>query len=145
MSETGLGIDRCNCAALRRASRRITQFYDGKLAATGLRITQYAILSLLARRGELAVNELAAHMELDRTTTGKNLRPLERSGLLKIAPSATDRRSRKVKLTPKGTATFKAALPRWQEAQREFETANGREAAETMRTMLAQIATGPAA
>lgn len=142
MNDGRVAIDRCNCAVLRRASRRITQFYDAKLAEAGLRITQYAILALLAGRGELAVNELAAHMELDRTTTGKNLRPLARTGLVKIAPSVTDRRSRRVRLTAKGRSAYDAALPRWREAQHEFEAANGRDAAAAMRVMLAQMQAG---
>ena len=132
-------LDLCNCSALRRAARRITQFYDAKLAPTGVRITQYAMLSLLARREELAVNELAGLMELDRTTTGKNLRPLARAGLVKIVPSATDGRSRKVRLTAKGISAQRAAAPLWRDAQREFEAANGREATRTMRTMLAEL------
>jgi DNA-binding MarR family transcriptional regulator len=142
MNDGRVGIDRCNCSVLRRASRRITQFYDTKLAAAGLRITQFAILALLAGRGELAVNELAANLELDRTTSGKNLRPLARSGLVKIAPSATDRRSRKVRLTAKGRSAYDAALPRWREAQREFEAANGRDTAEAMRVMLGRMNVG---
>jgi DNA-binding MarR family transcriptional regulator len=117
-------LELCNCWALRRAARQITQFYEAKLAPSGVRISQYGILSLLAGHKELAVNELAALMELDRTTTGKNLRPLERAGLVKIAPSATDGRSRKVRLTAKGVS-----------AQR----ANGREVARTMRATLAQM------
>ncbi len=44
-------FEQCNCMALRRASRRITNFYDGKLAPTGLRVTQYAILALLGKHG----------------------------------------------------------------------------------------------
>jgi DNA-binding MarR family transcriptional regulator len=127
-------LELCNCWALRRAARQITQFYEAKLAPSGVRISQYGILSLLAGHKELAVNELAALMELDRTTTGKNLRPLERAGLVKIAPSATDGRSRKVRLTAKGVSA-----PLWRDAQREFEAANGREVARTMRATLAQM------
>jgi len=40
---------RCNCTALRKASRRISQLYDAALAPSGLKITQRAILAQVAR------------------------------------------------------------------------------------------------
>jgi DNA-binding MarR family transcriptional regulator len=144
MEETGrrLGIEQCNCAMLRRASRRISQFYDSKLAPTGLRVTQYTILALLRELRELSVNEMAKHLVLDRTTTGKNLRPLERAGFVRVAPSAADARSRKITLTAEGLAALKAAAPRWREAQRQFEESNGQEAVAALRATLMQLKVG---
>ena len=44
---------RCNCAALRKASRRLSQLYDSALAPSGLKSTQFAIFAELEfRRGE---------------------------------------------------------------------------------------------
>ena len=60
---------------------------------------------------ELSVNELAKHLDLDRTTTGKNLCPLEPPDFVGVAPSATDGRSRKTTLTAEGLAALKAAAP----------------------------------
>jgi hypothetical protein len=80
-------IDRCNCTVLRRASRRVSHFYDRTLASSGLRVTQFAMLALLAQLRELSINEMAQRLELDRTTTGKNLRPLEGAGVVEIGPS----------------------------------------------------------
>ncbi len=136
------GMDGCHCAALRRAARRISQFYDEKLAPTGLRASQYGILVAIRDRGELSVNELAGRLELDRTTTGKNLRPLERGHYVRVAPSATDGRSRKITLTAKGLAVLKAAAPLWREAQREFEESNGAEKAVALRATLANLRIG---
>jgi DNA-binding MarR family transcriptional regulator len=138
----GLGVDRCNCKVLRQASRRISQFYDSKLAPAGLRVTQYSILSILYELQEVSVNELARHMDLDRTTTGKNLRPLERAGFAKVAPSAKDGRSRTITLTAEGLAALKAAAPLWREAQRVFEESNGTETITGLRTTLAQLKFG---
>jgi DNA-binding MarR family transcriptional regulator len=136
-SREGVGL--CHCAALRRAARRISQFYDDKLAPTGLRVGQYGILATLHKRGEVSVNELARLMELDRTTMGKNLRPLERDGLLRIAPSASDARTRAIKLTAEGAAALKAAASLWREAQRTFEESNGPEASAALRDTLAGL------
>jgi len=136
-SRKGLGL--CHCAAMRRASRRISQFYDDMLAPTGLRVGQYGILVTLHERGEVSVNELARLMELDRTTTGKNLRPLERDGLVRVAPSASDGRSRTIMLTAEGLAALEAAVPLWREAQSRFEAINGREATAALRDTLAGL------
>lgn len=136
------GISQCHCGALRRAARRMSQFYDGKLAPTGLRSTQYSILALLHHVGEVPINELARRMDLDRTTAGKNLRPLERDGLIAIAPSATDARSRVIALTAKGTAQLMTAVPLWREAQQQFEKSNGLDTVATLRGTLAKLRIG---
>jgi len=40
-----LGIDQCNCFAMRKASRQMSRFYDAHLEPTGLRITQFLTLA----------------------------------------------------------------------------------------------------
>ena len=42
----------CSAAALRMAARRVSQFYDGYLAPEGLKVSQYSVLSIAARRRE---------------------------------------------------------------------------------------------
>lgn len=139
MTTRRTGVDLCNCTTLRKASRRVSQMYDAKLAASGLRTTQFAILALLYELEVLSVNELAGRLDLDRTTTGKNLRPLEEAGLIKIAASPQDRRSREAALTAKGRGALKIAAPLWQEAQREFEALNGRDNSAELRATLEAI------
>jgi DNA-binding MarR family transcriptional regulator len=117
--------DACNCMALRRAARCISNFYDGELAPSRLRASQFAILTLLQRAGEASVNAIAEHLALDRTTAGKNLRPLEQAGLITVAPSQKDGRRRVVRVTKAGDAALKIATPLWRRAQNTFETANG--------------------
>ena len=136
------GVGLCHCAALRRASRRVSKFYDDMLAPAGLRISQYGILAMLRERREWSVNELARHMELDRTTMGKNLRPLERDGLVRVTPSASDGRSRTIALTVEGRATLVAAAPLWREAQRRFEESNGLETTAVLRKTLEELRAG---
>ena len=135
-------FEQCNCMALRRASRRITNFYDSRLAPTGLRVTQYAILALLREHGSVSVNSLAGHLDLDRTTMGKNLRPLERMRYVKVTPSPTDGRSRTITLTESGGAALKAAARLWRRAQAEFESANGGLVVRALRSTLAGLKVG---
>jgi DNA-binding MarR family transcriptional regulator len=68
-----------NCLAVRQAARYITQFYDRCLAAAALRTTQYGILARIKRQGPMSINTLAAELVVDRTTLGRNIRPVERA------------------------------------------------------------------
>jgi DNA-binding MarR family transcriptional regulator len=129
----------CNCVSLRSASRRISQFYDSRLAPAGIRATQYAMLALIGGAGGLPIHAIAARLEMDRTTTGQNLRPLERDGLVILERSADDGRSRIVRLTAEGQSRLQQAVPLWQEAQRLFEAWNGASNAADMRQRLGAL------
>ncbi len=115
----------CNCQVLRQAARRATALYDAAMAPHGLRISQFAVLSRLRRAGALSVQALAAELVLDRTTLGRNLRPLERDGLIASVADPGDRRVRRLALTAKGDALVAAALPAWRGAQLQFEQGFG--------------------
>src|SRR5262249_5957290 len=69
--------EECNCFAVRSAARHVSQYYDRYLATAGLRTTQFSILAKLKRLGPLTINELARQMVMDRTTLGRNIKPLE--------------------------------------------------------------------
>jgi len=64
---------------------------------------------------------VASLLAMDRTTLTAALKPLERRGLVKVAPDATDRRSRTLKLTAKGRAVLIRALPTWQTTHEAVE------------------------
>ena len=133
------GLEACHCMALRRAARRVSQRYDEALAPAGLRVAQFSILATVSARDGWSVNDLAEKLELDRTTMGKNLRPLEREGFLTLAVDAEDRRGRRISLTPEGRRRLEAASVLWAEAQRRFEEANGKRAARELRQELAEL------
>ena len=137
-----IGVADCHCLTLRSAARRISNAYDQALAPTGLRLTQFAILSAAAEAADTSVNGLAKALELDRTTLGKNLRPLVRDRLIAIVPDPADRRARQVRLTDRGWASLRRAVPLWQAAQRAFEAANGAEQATELRDELRTLRAG---
>jgi DNA-binding MarR family transcriptional regulator len=110
-------LEPCTCSALRRATRAVTTAYDAALRPSGLRVTQFAILRLLDRLGPTPVTRLAAEAALERTTMGRNLDPLERRGLVRIAAGAVDARERVVVLTEAGRDAIAAAIPYWRDAQ----------------------------
>jgi DNA-binding MarR family transcriptional regulator len=126
----------CNCLAVRQAARYVTQLYDRHLAACGLRISQYGILARLKRLGPMTINELAAELVIDRTTLGRNIRPLERDGLIAITTGRTDRRVKELRLTAAGEERFAETRQAWVAAQRSFETGFGLERSAELRGLL---------
>ena len=132
-------MDACNCFAVRKAARRMTQIYDAKLAPSGVRVTQFMILMALNNVGGLSVNRLAELMVMNRTTMGKNLRPLERDGLVDVRISKEDRRSRDILLTRKGRSLLDRAYPLWRSAHDSFEQEHGVKFAEQFRSMLGEV------
>jgi len=118
-------VDQCNCFAIRKAARRISRLYDNLLQPTGLRITQFLVLAMLAEVGRATVNGLGERLDLERTAMGKTLGPLERDGLVRIVPSRTDGRVRVVTLTREGRRAFVEVRPLWREAQQRLAALNG--------------------
>jgi DNA-binding MarR family transcriptional regulator len=106
----------CACFAIRRASRTVTQLYDEVLQPSGLRVTQLTVLVALSLAGPVPMTRLGERLVMDRTTLTRNLRPLQKQGLIAIAPGE-DGRVRVVALTTRGERTLAKALPLWEQAQ----------------------------
>ena len=79
----------------------MSQFYDSYLTPLGLKTSQYSILAKLNRLGPMSINEIADSMVMDRTTTGRAIKPLERDRLVRIG-AGEDGRKRVVSLTAAG-------------------------------------------
>ena len=82
----------------------------------------------MATRGlePLTLTRLAHTMAMDRTTLTRNLRPLERGGLVTIA-SGHDRRERQIAITARGQQLLAKALPLWEHLQVRVAEAFGME------------------
>ena len=133
----------CTCGSLRKASRRVSQFYDTALAPAGIKSTQYSILSEVYRgslRGPVTMCELATAMVMDRSTLGHNLKPLERDDLVILRRSADDRRKRYVELTKQGKSILQRSRRLWRQAEGRFEEIFGKRSAADLRTFLLNIA-----
>lgn len=87
----------------------------------------------------MTINALAAELVMDRTTLSRNLLPLQRDGLVSIAPSETDRRSKELGLTKPGRRRLAAADGCWSTAQRRFEDAFGRKRSADLRDELRAV------
>ena len=106
----------CSSNKVRRLSRRLSQFFDEFVAATGLKTTQYSLLNTVGNLGPLRPGELARAMGLDASTLTRNLKPLVAAGWIEVGPGA-DERSRAVALTPGGIAKRIEAQRAWKRAQ----------------------------
>ncbi len=106
----------CTSFNLRKAARAVTQFYDEALKASGLKSTQFSLLTMAAAAGGAPISRLADDMAMDRTTLTRNLRPLEEAGLIRIE-AGDDRRVRKVVVTADGEHILSRAVPMWRRAQ----------------------------
>jgi DNA-binding MarR family transcriptional regulator len=140
-----LGIDQCNCFAMRKAARQISRFYDAHLESSGLRITQFLTLAALNELGSAAVSALAERLDIERTAMGKMAEFLERDGLVRIKPSPTDGRSRLIELTEKGNRLLRKAASLWRVAQRQFKQLNGAKRVTALRQGLAEMTVGDVA
>jgi DNA-binding MarR family transcriptional regulator len=140
---TNLTFDQmpCHATAFRKAARRVTQLYESVMAETGLRSTQFAILSELAHRGDKAptLNELAESLVIERSAVGHTLRPLERDGFITLM-EGEDRRQRLVVMTARGKAKFKEGVQAWRVAQARFEELLGSAEARALRLTLLGLA-----
>ena len=108
------------CASFRRAARAITQSYDEALRPVGLRATQFTILQVLSRAGELSQSEIAQILAMDSTTLTRTLRIMSREGWI-AERRGEDRRERWLRLAKAGRDQFNRAFPRWEKVQAQLE------------------------
>lgn len=127
---------RCTGATLRRATRRLCQFYDDALRTTGLKLTQYSVLVTLAQVEDPSITDLADLLMMDRTTLTRNLQPLQKAGWVRLARGG-DSRSRSVELTPAGRAVLERAGPVWREAELAVRARLGDDGGRALRQLLA--------
>jgi DNA-binding MarR family transcriptional regulator len=114
----------CVCATARMAARSLTRIYDRALEPAGIRTTQFSVLARLLEEGPLPLTHLAGRLAMDRTTLARDLRPLERRGLVAISVGA-DRRVRMAELTPAGRRLVDQVRPLWKQVQRDVRAELG--------------------
>lgn len=111
---------RCACFNLRKASRAVTQCFDHALEPMGIRATQYTLLVSMASLGARTLTEMASNLVMDRTTLTRNLKPLEKLGMIE-ASASKDKRSKAYALTEKGKKTLEDSVPVWTTIQEDIE------------------------
>lgn len=125
----------CACGNLRSTARAVTQLFDDTFQPLGIRSTQFGLLAAIEYMETVTVTTLADFFGMDRTTLTRNLKPLERDGLLVIR-EGEDRRTREVMLTPKGTSVVATGLDMWNQAQKTVVDAFGADRLQSLLTEL---------
>jgi DNA-binding MarR family transcriptional regulator len=110
----------CLCLALRQASRAVSRFYDEELRGVGLRTTQYSLLQLLRRSGEVRQRDLAGLTMHDETSLTRSLRPLVDARWVAVR-TGEDRREKWCRITAGGMAKLEEARPAWERAQARIQ------------------------
>jgi len=68
---------------------------------------------------------VATLLAMDRTTLTAALKPLQRRGLVHVAPDPADRRGRLLSLTLEGKGLLVQAVPIWEQTHAELEARVG--------------------
>lgn len=132
----------CPGVRVRQASRALTRVYDDALRPVGLQMSQFSVLIAIASFASTAgagatISAVATSLVMDRTTLTRNLRPLERSGWVRITRAHGDARARLVVLTHRGEKLIEQAYPLWEAALGRVRRTLG---AAKLRTLNAQLA-----
>jgi DNA-binding MarR family transcriptional regulator len=106
----------CTNIKLRQLMRQVAAHYDAEVGKTGLKGTQYSLLSFVVKLGPIRPVDLAREMRIQPSTLTRNLRPLLNAGLLELGPG-DDQRSRLVSATFAGRELRVEAQRRWRAAQ----------------------------
>jgi DNA-binding MarR family transcriptional regulator len=107
----------CVCFNLRRVTRVVTQFFDVEMRRHGIRSTQGSVLAALHTVGPSNMAEFSEILGMERTTLLRNLRPLQREGLVAIEGGGHGARV-ELSLTAKGRKQIEKLAPAWESAQR---------------------------
>jgi DNA-binding MarR family transcriptional regulator len=130
----------CLCNSLRQASRAVSRFYDEELRGVGLRTTQYSLLRLLCRAGEVRQRDLAELTMHDETSLTRGLRPLVEAGWVAVR-TGDDRREKWLTITAGGVAKLEEARPAWEKAQARMQALLPEGSLQRLQAIVEEIAT----
>jgi len=132
--------DTCLCLHVQRAARALARRFDEALRPLDLTNGQFSLLMSLNRPAPPGMGSVAVLLAMDRTTLTAALKPLERRGLIAVAPDPADRRSRLMTLLPAGRDLLARAVPIWQATHRAVDDDLGDGVPERLRSDLRALA-----
>ena len=122
--DTAVKPQGCTNIKLRQLTRRVARYYEAEVGKSGLKNTQYSLLSHVYKLGPLRPGDLARAMKIEPSTLTRNLKPLIAAGWLSLDAGA-DGRSRLVSITDSGREKRQEAQRRWRVAQESVNQALG--------------------
>ena len=130
---TGTGY--CAAFNFRRVSRAVTALFDKALQDSGLRSTQFAILTAVAKTQPVPISTIADILVIDATTLTRSLHLMRKLGYLTISPRGA-KRQRFLNLTFEGGKALSRAVPLWRKIQQSFVDQIGEDRWRTLRAEL---------
>ncbi|MEJ8811206.1 MarR family winged helix-turn-helix transcriptional regulator [Variovorax ureilyticus] len=109
----------CTNFKLRHLMRQVGRLYDAEVARSGLKTTQYSLLSHVLHLGPIRPVDLAHAMGVDASTLTRNLKPLMAEGWL-VQGEGPDARSRLIEITDEGRKKRSEAQRHWRTAQEKL-------------------------
>ena len=100
---------------LKRAQIAVFQDFIATFAEQDIRPAQFSVLTVVAHNPGLSQSQVAAALSIKRTNFVPLLDTLERRGLVKRTPGATDRRSHALYLTAAGEALLERLTALWRQ------------------------------
>lgn len=128
----------CTNLKLRQLMRRVTQHYDDEVGKSGLKGTQYSLLSHVVKLGPVRAVDLATAMKLSTSTLSRNLQPMVAAGWLMIGPGG-DARSKLIEATPSGRDKRAQAQRHWRVAQEGLNAKLGADTVLALHAMLDEV------
>jgi DNA-binding MarR family transcriptional regulator len=123
---------------MRKATRRLTSIYDDALAPVGVNIAQFSLLRNVERGEPVSLTELGQRIELDRSTVGRNVKVLVKSGLIALS-KGKDQREAMLALTDNGRKVLANGAPLWGAVQCKVEQALGSNGLKELQALLQAI------
>lgn len=133
---TGTGY--CASFNFRRVSRAVTALFDGALRESGLRSTQFAILTAIAKAQPASITKISSVLVIDATTLTRSLNLLRKLGFVTISPRGA-MRQRFLNLTSDGEKALAVAIPLWRNVQQKFEDQIGKNQWTALRAQLENL------
>ena len=139
MSDSFLETSHCVGNNLYKTARAVSRIYAEEMRPAGLARSQFAILNSLEKAGSVALTDLADHLYMERTTLIRNLKPLEKAGLVVRERSVSDGRVKLIAISAPGRQKLHRARRFWRKAQRRMLDLVGEEPWRDLESQLAAL------
>jgi DNA-binding MarR family transcriptional regulator len=128
----------CIASFTRKLNRIVTAIYDGALAGSGLKASQFTVLVAVANRANASPSELTKLLHMDESTLSRNVERIRARGWLRFEADH-DGRSHFIRVTAEGQALIRNCLPAWRRAQAKVTRRLGEENITALRSALPKL------
>ena len=123
----------------RATARAVTRYFNVCFKPLGLTAEQFSLLVGIGAAEGTTLVDLADSAGVDATTLSRNVRNLERRGMVR-AKGGRGRAGKRLSLTKSGNQRMVDALPAWERAKEELARRLGDENVRSIRQGMAELA-----